>query len=365
MFLIQFMLVKVYQEHYMTIFLSNYAGEEIEIDAEKMVFPPNLQVPVVAKEGQKYLNVGMSVYHRGQYSSWAEVDFQQSDYSGIYTNGLTYCAALAIIKKNEQGQIEKVWMLHLPGGFYENAMRDLPEPWVTGQFQLIGKFGMDAFCGSSIIKEDVLQKLIKRYPDIDLSDITLFASTNNKGSLAITKSGYVGLAPDALATAASGERNDVLFTSQNDMEGDYKEEKDYFLELIKIIPEQDREKVRRVYNTLVKMGDSDYKSSTKALLYTRHFLCGSKNQEEVDEYKQKMLSIKPDCKKMKSLLMASLLVIPTVYTLPKLYRFFQHKAQRSAIVEDILAQQEKEEDFVFLDSAEENSLEDEPSWELI
>ncbi|MBI2786424.1 MAG: hypothetical protein HYX60_09040 [Legionella longbeachae] len=85
----------------------------------------DLKFPVPVEESSKWRAVPMSV-GKGE---WVEVDLtdKAKNWEGIYTDGLTACAAIAIVKFDEQNKISKVWMYHIEGGFNEDKMPNFPK----------------------------------------------------------------------------------------------------------------------------------------------------------------------------------------------------------------------------------------------
>jgi len=104
--------------------------------------------PVPVKEGDKYLCIGMTWEaadkEKDLTTGWGCVDFKNSDYSGIYTDGLAVCVALTVIKKSQDGQIEKAWMVHLSGGLNSEQLPEFPEEF-DNNFEVIIRYGQDVF----------------------------------------------------------------------------------------------------------------------------------------------------------------------------------------------------------------------------
>jgi hypothetical protein len=317
---------------YMTYFLSKKSSG---MNRKDYTPPPPLVLPVAIKDGHKYLSVDMSSGDKGE---WAEVDFTRSDYAGIYTDSLSFCSALTIIKKDDAGNIEKAWMLHLSGGFNVDQMKDLPEPWDSHHFEMIGKYGtsdpQDQFYQGK--DESDIAKILERYQDkgVIRGDIKLFTTLNYTGSMAINRYGYIGLKPDSLPVSGiDGERHTVIADSRTSPHYffNYKTEKQRFQQLIKISPLSEKNKLDKVYNSIILHNSNDELSTAKALVYTRHFICSPKTESLKSDYHHKMRSIGPSWTKVALLAVATLCLPAAVYTVPKLITFFQNAKKRDEL----------------------------------
>lgn len=301
--------------------------------------PTSLELPVAIKDGHRYLGVDMSLDPKG--AEWAEVDFKDGKFDGIYTDSLAECCALVIIKKDNKGEVEKVWMLHLSGGFNTEQMQDLPESWLQGSFEMIGKYG------HSYTQEDVhgtkartdIDSILERYTGCGLQrkDITFFTG-NTSTSLAINKEGYIGLKPDSLprvgiAGKRTEERANVNGTMKKITTQNYDEEKVRFQTLIKIAPKAQQEKLQNVFAAITSNAEKNVQASTKALIFSRHYLTRSINAQSKKEYQEEMNSMGTGWGKIALLVLSSIFVLPTLYTIPKMIGIFHNNKERNKLVQ--------------------------------
>lgn len=315
--------------------------KERHLDGESL--PSILVLPIPIKEGGKFLSVPMA-----KNAEWHGVNFN-SDYDGICTSGLTYCASISIVKTNNKGMIEKAWMIHLPGGFHEGYMPDLlPEPWVTGKFQMIATFGSsDHGLINATHNDDTLNKIMEKYQQQGIEKTDINTVSTPDGGIAISKSGCIGLTPHYSILNVPPIKVEDKYATLNQYLGrldnsDYEREKEFFLKFIELSPTKQQPQLRSIYEKIINQGESDYNSAAKALVFTRHFLCGLKNQQEATEYKKEMNFLGTSWGKIALLVVASFLVVPAIYTVPKLRSIFQHHTQRNVIADNLLSMGEEE-----------------------
>lgn len=297
----------------------------------------SLALPVTYNPGDKFLAVGMSSNYN---KSWGIVNFGPTENSqpfyGIYTDGLTYCCALAIVITNTNGELVKAAMLHLPGGFNEEFMEpllDVREDILdkNERFQVIVKFGIqenwdkDETYNLNKVKS-YLKILKEKYPGAENytffdSEITTTSHWKRNSSFAITKEGTVGLIDVSFpASGVNGQRREYLaFKAPN-----FSCEKEYFKNLISIEPEvQNQILLQEILLGLEKINNSNI--AAQALFYSRHYIQGSRNASSQKNYLKKMehLSSIWECKQLSLLVSSSFLVLPLPVTIPKLMSFFK------------------------------------------
>lgn len=304
-----------------------------------------LVLPVPYKDGERFLGVDMS---SDTNSEWGMVDFtdQKNKMAGIYTTGLSFCCAVSLVKKDASGNILKAWLVHLPGGLNERYLNDLPhelkpENIGANKLEVIVKFGTDEalpykdpeYCQSKLA---AYKKMIIEKYQVDESQITLFDSENNDQSFAINRNGLIGLADrDFAPCGIRGARNEtiVLHNIKLINEHSYEHELDYFTQLIQILPESKKEKYNDILSIINELAKEDKSAAAKGLNITRNYLMNPNTKEESQKYKSNMGALGPSWLKLAALVIATCLIVPGIYTIPKIHSFLATKKQIAEIVD--------------------------------
>jgi hypothetical protein len=298
-----------------------------------------LIAPITYANGDKFLAVDMSRY---QEPSWGVVDFSvpQNNIAGIYTCGLADCCAVAIIKRNGQGNIIKAWLLHLPGGLMSDGLDELPaELQREDKFEIIVKFGTSEYFPSDLaayvtskLNEHKLT-LINKYK-IHENQITFMENKDN-GSLAITQQGVIGLAPIYFPSCGIfGATTEKIVYLDTINESSMNQEIADFQNLISTMQDHAQVKMKSILEKINLIAKNDKSTAAKGLYFTRYYLTkATSTLEDTIQYKKKMASLGPSWFKIGILVIATAFLIPGFYTIPKLATFFHKKSQLDSIVD--------------------------------
>lgn len=161
---------------------------------------PSLDIPVPYEKGDKFLASHMVGPGSRAEKGWITLDCtsnMQKDIKGVYTNGQSDCASVAIIKMDANDQVQQIHMTHLGGGISLEHLPGMPQGIdpKSDNVQVVVKLGAKDGLYSSV---DAIPELANQLGVNPRYQVQLYCSdpdSPDAGSttgLAITRTGAIG-----------------------------------------------------------------------------------------------------------------------------------------------------------------------------
>ena len=260
---------------------------------------PSLSLPAPV-EGKQYVPVLMSQQTSitGE-AKWTEVDFEHSKADGIYTNDQSACAVVALIKRDpDTGEPQKVWMIHLGGGFSVDEVPQLPAELEGQDYELLVKAGFsESDYGVQCIEEG-MDELLQRF-ETKPSEHHLFSSNDNIGgacqSLMITRSGAVGTC-DGFESVLFMKNNKAVKPPKSSKPA-LDDEKAHFESMIASMEEKYQPLLRVKFSEIVSAFKIPKQSekAAEALKGLREYLSAEPGKSRLKSYSKKFGAAKKTC----------------------------------------------------------------------
>lgn len=161
---------------------------------------PSLDMPVPYEKGDKFLASHMVGPGSRAEKGWITLDCTsntQKDIKGVYTNGQSDCASVAIIKMDPNDKVQQIYMTHLGGGMSLDNLPEMPENIDprTDNVQVVVKLGATDGLYSSV---DAIPELANQLGVNPRQQVQLYCSDPDSPDagattgLAITRTGAIG-----------------------------------------------------------------------------------------------------------------------------------------------------------------------------